>query len=426
MRSDLIARSDEREAGEPGEDEFIRNLQKNLDDLKKSGYSADQALLDLINKEVAAGTSDIPEIDRPAIDWWPLARKLWKYGGVIKRHLEWVYWLCSYRYKITGQLMKAYGQDNGCIDLFTPALIDYDRWVVDGPETNLQFQILLMEKNIRLYGGHVHPFFPFDPWKESLSPESPDGSLYWVKKAIMEHGFIGVKMYPPMGFSAIGNSDHKFYGMTKKQSAKFGQSLDKALWSLYDWCQEHDVPIMVHCNNSQETKEGYGLRADPDYWKGVLSKYKNLRVNLGHFGGLDDRTKSGWPWKIGALMTKYKYVFADVSHYTDIKNVNDQKILMKWLNDPFFRTYPKAKKRIMFGTDWIMLARTEAAEEFFTNFSEAYNAKFTDDDTADFLGGNAADFLGLRSGGKGGKNRDRLEEFYKKHNINHPDWFKRL
>jgi len=47
--------------------------------------------------------------------------------------------------------------------------------------------------------GRIMPFYAVDP-----RPPDPVES---VKKAIESQGFVGVKLYPPMGYKPIGNDD---------------------------------------------------------------------------------------------------------------------------------------------------------------------------------------------------------------------------
>ncbi len=311
------------------------------------------------------------------------------------------------------------------VDLFTPALVDYDRWVDDRARTDLTKQILLMEGNIRLNRGRIHPYFPFDPWRESQAPGTPEGSLYWLKKAVANHGFIGVKLYPPMGYSATENFKHsRFPNGVSIEPAVFGEQLDSALEALYEYCESEEVPILTHCADSNETEEDFGKRADPKYWEMVAEQHRNLRVCLGHFGGLGTLShQNGWAWHVGRLLNdQTKNVYADISHYTKIldddgreKTIDNLRVL--------FSKYPNAMDRILFGTDWIMLARVKNNERFLIEFRDAYEEAFGTEARAKFMGLNAAKFIGLH---QGAKTRERLNTFYKKHDMEEPTWAARV
>src|ERR1700757_633586 len=58
-----------------------------------------------------------------------------------------------------------------------------------------------------LYKGRVHGFVPFCPFREALTSKDgrPGESMQLVMSAIDQYGFIGVKLYPPMGFAAWNN-----------------------------------------------------------------------------------------------------------------------------------------------------------------------------------------------------------------------------
>jgi hypothetical protein len=88
----------------------------------------------------------------------------------------------------------------------------------------------------------------------------------------MNRGFIGVKMYPPMGFLPAGNAkqqidnpntwvkEHLPSWMAKPvtypdgTTKSFGQRLDDQLEALYSWAEHNCVPITVHAEASQEPR----------------------------------------------------------------------------------------------------------------------------------------------------------------------------
>jgi predicted TIM-barrel fold metal-dependent hydrolase len=309
---------------------------------------------------------------------------------------------------------------------FTPALIDYDLWVDNRTKTSLPEQIELMERNIKYHKGKVHAYFPFDPWRESKAPGRNGGSLYWLREAIEKHGFIGAKLYPPMGYSALCNECHTEFPDNSPQPAhEFGSSLDNAMRSLFAYCQTNDIPILTHCANSNETEKNFGERANPDYWERTVrsDEFPKLRVCLGHYGGLKTLSDSpnGWAWKVGRLCNDPdNNVYADISHFGAILESGTREKAMDNL-EKVFNEYPNAMDRIIFGTDWIMLARVKDHKDFLQTFRDAFEKRFGRKNCCKFMGINAARFLGL---GTGQKTRDRLVQFYERNEMEPPSWTK--
>ena len=59
--------------------------------------------------------------------------------------------MTRFRFKIIRRLINTYGEDQGCVDLFTPAQVDLAEWLEDDPNTPQETQVDLMEKTIRLF-----------------------------------------------------------------------------------------------------------------------------------------------------------------------------------------------------------------------------------------------------------------------------------
>jgi predicted TIM-barrel fold metal-dependent hydrolase len=334
----------------------------------------------------------------------------------IARLVRWVGRLQGYRHELISEFFRTYGDERGPVRLVTSSLVDYELWLEgDTPRTPIDLQIPLGARLTAAFPGKIHFFAPFDPRREAKFPNSSKGSFHWVKRAVEDHGFVGVKLYPPMGFAASGNSGLKFKGI--KDSAAFGRDLDAALDRLFSWAEAEEVPLMAHSNLSQEAKHGYGERADPSYWKGALEAHKNLRVNFGHFGGQKNFADSkGWPAQIIQLMKDYPQVYGDVGMF----NMQEGATRREWFNKvrEILTSTPVLGSRLLYGSDWVMLAKEEGAADFLTNFATEL-AKICPVQTAQaVLGGNAAQYLGLR----GGKTEIRLKRFYELQKLPLPIW----
>lgn len=403
--------------GEPDDAQFMGDLREAIQELESSAREEDRNLLLHLEKETGVEKSD-ENLEAFPVD---LAKAIWEGGGVAARYLKWVKLLTKYRYKITERLINTYSTDEEAVDLFTPALIDYDRWVDDRAVTSLPSQIALMEGNIRLHKGRIHPFFPVDPWRAAYTPGPSEGPLTWLRQAVEQHGFVGAKLYPPMGYSAIDNAGHSSFPPNAPDATDvFGARLDEALQALYAYCAGEDIPLLTHCADSNEVQDEFGERAGPAYWERVVQDYPLLRINLGHFGDLDTlSTGDGWAWKVGQLLNESStHVYADVSHHSAILEKEGREKTIENLKRLFDR-YPAAKDRIMFGTDWIMLARVKNHARFLIEFRDAFQYAFGTDVANKFMGLNAVKFLGLRPGDK---TRQRLDLFYARHGIPTPSW----
>jgi len=458
------------------------------------------------------------------------------------------------------------GWDGGRrLRVYTPAMVDYDFWVQDlavarqncsaRPDaqgdacpvistTPLKLQNDVWSKVAAQFAQSgsepivVHPLTAFDPLRyvvetrgRNMNSPPPGSALALVKEAIETQGFVGVKVYPPMGFLPTGNSDMgsrlgEFKREAKRpwgnrardalRSAGFrdddegrevdlqGAALDGALDAFYRYCAAKNVPIMAHTSRSQGTfydNAGWkaaDLAADPILWKPVLDKYPTLRLNMAHAGGPwclgalernDTRfdkaeqnlsrnceldapasifaslggvrrpigTEFGFAsWPIRALQmisaTKdgkplYPNLFADVGDWDQLgERMDDGKLwahakkaaerfalVMRGAGGNVDFNLALIRKKIMYGSDWIVMARSKYAQQYFdvvmrTLAETGVLSRDASDiggmSTQAFAGGNALDFLGLsatadaalRAASPGIKAEDtplgRLQAFY--------------
>lgn len=305
------------------------------------------------------------------------------------------------------------------MSLITPSILDFEK-SLPGKVSRQRDQIDVMEAVqqtiTKSTGIRMHSFVGFDPRREA---ERPGSALANVKYAIMERGFIGVKLYPPMGFKAWGNSNRK---------------IDAALARLYDWCRDNDVPIMAHAEDSIGAGCGYGNFASPKYWKQLLAtnRYDDLRINLAHFGAFDEVIRPGHPTGIMESCDKDKFggppswediigktidhgrhpnLFADLSYLSELVSSDDTKLqedirglLSKWLG-----TYDLEATQLMFGTDWSMMSLEKNYNNYVSKITEQFAlAKVPQEHQQNILWRNAARYLGID---RPGKIRDRLSAY---------------
>lgn len=424
--------------------------------------------------------------------------------------------------------------------IYTPAMIDYDFWVQDlavarndcvprpdvfgdpcaAPATTpLVLQNNVWAKVAGTFAANardpivVHPMTTFDPLRyvyethgRDFDRPPPGSALDLVKRAIETQGFVGVKVYPPMGFLPLknievvdrlsefdrelarpwGNRARDVFwavGLRDKtdpnhEAEMQGAALDGALRALYAYCAAKNVPIMAHTSRTQGTFydnaawKAADLSADPLLWRDVLDVYPNLRLNLAHAGGpwcmgalkrndkdgfdkrethlidrceLDQRASTlatatlrrdrndlppefGYArWPVRALQLAsvmkngkpaYPNLYMDFGDWDQLGERQDDGTLWRHAKQAADRMamiirgaggHPDfnpqiLRKRIMYGSDWIVMGRSRYAETYFnevmrTLIEEGVLAHDAADlggmNPAAFAGGNALDFLGF-------------------------------
>jgi predicted TIM-barrel fold metal-dependent hydrolase len=208
------------------------------------------------------------------------------------------------------------------------------------------------------YRSAVVPFAGVDPRHEDIVEKTI--------RLVEEHGFRGLKLYPPTGF-------HPF---------------DQRLWPLYEYAEQHGVPVLSHCNwpasvqyRGEPTiemrtdpvtgevidldRENLLIRfTDPDSCLPVLERFPGLRFCIAHFGGpaewrkyLDhpwdtetDPAQRSWLSKILDMIRSQRFpnLWTDVSFtlYSDDEYVYLLKVLL---------SEEAVSSRVLFGSDFYVV-----------------------------------------------------------------------
>lgn len=329
------------------------------------------------------------------------------------------------------------------MDLIVPSLVDFDFWLTGADDsataTSLTDQLRVMELLSVVSGGRVHALAPYDPLRDIVTNGA---SLKLVQDHVRLHGFMGVKIYPPMGFGAAGNA-----GVTPNpwkcaqglppitQQNDFPEKLDAAMARLLKWCCDEEVPVMAHTSSSNGQTDDLEKLAGPDHWLSALKDCPSLRIDFGHLGdtslaedGIDHAMEFAKLMGDGA--SPGGHAFADTGYFDDaIDNSDGLSERLKQL----FAKSSTIGSRLMYGTDWLMNCGVPGIDRYRADFeslvaslelslsahSPAYHGF-----AARFFGGNAATFYGLK---KGGKTRARLEAFYAANNIKQaPSWMTKV
>lgn len=339
--------------------------------------------------------------------------------GDARRAVRWAKLYARSRADLPADYRAAVGTDVG---LAIAMMVDLGAGLGDRAETTLRQQVELAEQVSRasMYdalpgaeGLRIHHFAGFDPLHELAARKARDidTPLDVVKDAVTRYGIVGVKVYPQMGWQSSGNVPRP--GL----SADDATALDAIVDELAGWCAEQAVPITAHCNRSNYASQSYDGFGAPDQWLAVLQKHPELHLNLGHFGGAHAAEKDyAWGHAIAAGMARFEHLYADVScHRIDDPGVRDTFLTMLGrLADE-----GPVAERLLFGTDWFMMAINPDPEKFVSTYADAYRHRFGAEAVDRFLTTNALAFLGFTPTTANGQ---RLAERYERFEVPAPAW----
>ncbi len=243
----------------------------------------------------------------------------------------------------------------------------------------------------------VFPFLAVDPRRIGIEQ--------LVREQVIEGEFLGVKLYCPLGYLPS----------------------HPELYPVFKLCIEHDIPITSHTSpgglpsmcdtistlsrkrdGTEKTvifdkskikllQKGDSAQslffANPKNWLEVLEnrELSKLRVNFAHFGGSDNikayadalrkhlpesSMPHNWTTQIINLMERFEHVYADIAYCPDVPLQDIETIIQR---------HPIVKKRLMFGTDFVMIMMTkEGLEEYFKHYA-GINPGLARDNPAAFL-----------------------------------------
>jgi hypothetical protein len=385
----------------------------------------------------------------------------------VARLTRWIAKFNKSRRGLIAELSGNYANTGPQCVLMTPALVDFNTWLDyrDVPGCRLDDQVRVMGAIAKLPGEvRVHGFVGFDPVRamfadaDATDPNNGnqddrfnEGQKFidpfaLINTAIKDHGFLGVKVYPPMGFRATNNNngDISFPGTLKtlagyNDDKAFGNILDAYLNKLYAKCANEGIPILAHGYNSWGSGQDYAGRATPQFWKKVIETHstaeKPLRLCLAHFGRFDadhidspclDRDLFPGTWEVifGNILqadtAKAAHVVTDLSYfaeilYDDLDNRNCAKRLGNLIRK-FIDTYDKNVEHLCYGSDWILLAKEPNHRKYHVRLVQflVNEVGLKPVELARVFFGNAVRFLGLRPGDQ---NYGRLKDFYHLNNI---------
>ncbi|MDZ5636293.1 amidohydrolase family protein [Janthinobacterium sp. GMG1] len=400
--------------------------------------------LEIIDKLPAT----IPDLDKDSPEPLDMLSGDRSVMGVIKFILQ----NFQYRYVNIQQYLRTFNVPGvRMVDLLMPSMVDYSWWISKGKPTatSLETQVQVMEQLSILTGGRMHGFVPFCPLREVAfsKGKSATSSFDLVQRALEEHGFIGVKLYPPMGFAALGNQyiqdaepdfwRRRWLPEWVQNTPDLGKLLDDALRRLYDYCQKHGVPIMAHTGLSNGPSMAFKNLAGSKYWACVLKEFPRLRVNFGHFGDTSIVKDQRAGFSLAEAFAKEmnasgpgEFAYADAGFFTEV--ISDQPELKADLQKLYNLTAPKGSaslaNRFLYGTDWEMSLTASSIGSYLSDFMKLFkeleelpslSGETVTTLSNKFFGDNAVRYAGLS---RGGETRLRLQAFYDKHGVKPPAW----
>lgn len=332
------------------------------------------------------------------------------------------------------RLFESYSTDRDAfgIDAYFVDMLDFNYWLgaARGPSC-MRDEIALTEQLAIAAGGGILPIAPYNPWTDLVRK---DESFNAVVAAVTTRGFVGVKIYPAMGYLPYGNADCPSPpGARWPDIPMPGAAIDAKLKRLYVWCRDNAVPVMAHGSSSNGANKAANQLGAPEHWRKALTKVPGLRVHIGHFGGDGDETcKAGLDWTRGfaALMQESigANLYADLAYWDKIAIPEPACPAATLLGELLMQPLGNGAHvydRAMYGTDWYMPTLLEFAQGYPQVVARFLrNIKRAPADLADRVyAGNAIKLYGLR---RQEPNRMRLEKYYRDHAIPTPAWFAKV
>ncbi|MFK3779556.1 amidohydrolase family protein [Agrobacterium sp. NPDC089420] len=362
------------------------------------------------------------------LDTTRLATKSFSRLDQIGAYLRWIPLFRLYRHKLVARLIEDQVKQGRDPLLLAPATVDFDHWLnekVDRSPLPDQAKLMgLLAK--RKDGPLIHAYFGFDPLREIYHRAgNPTFSpMKEFKRALNNHGFLGAKLYPPMGFSASGNKPPYPFSVKKDLGIDPSTRLNNVLGELYAFCEDEGVPILAHANASNGAGPDYNARADVAFWLPVFKSRPKLRVCLAHFGhfAIGDASKDraqSWEWRFGSYIRDNPDapVYADLSFFSELLNADSRQ--RSQLADDFnswTEEFDRDADHLVFGTDWLMLgmhpgygAYIPTVERFLVE-----DCKWPEHKLSKVFTTNALRFMGLQ---RGDKTLGRLEDFYRRNSL---------
>jgi len=273
--------------------------------------------------------------------------------------LAFVGYMLSHRWMNLQEYSQAYSAAPEAfgVDHVLGALVDFDRWLNCPPRSSQEDQIKLHQLLSNVYGGYMRPLVAYNPWTDFVQGGKATDR---VVDAVNNRGFVGVKIYPPNGFRPYGNTEAPVVGTPGAPSAS---DLDKVLERFWDACVELKVPVMAHTGETMGSDDAHDTLGGPQGWDALYTRFHGRAApiaNAGHFGG-DESAKNQWTGMLADLMSQPDgaTLYGDLGYWSGLRCEDPGG---KACRDARARleaavAKPGVSKRVMYGSDWLMLSR---------------------------------------------------------------------
>lgn len=336
--------------------------------------------------------------------------------------IAWAFRMTHTRSAHVREYLKAIDSDQTDTTLLINLLVDYDQWLGEHPKhgSGQPEQVAFWTSYARaaVRRVRIETFAGYDPLRHAEDSFGTGDTYFkelqtWVlAPPEATHRVSGFKLYPPMGFNVSANSGlpvgaHRAADVVRKRwhdkgwdITELGAKLDSALDTFFDFCGDHDIPMLAHARASNGAFETAEQNADPAYWYKRALKVnetnpsRKLRACLGHYRG--DLNANGCIADILKLNLDNKAnLYFDIAFDDEIigNPSNADRLLADIAK---LCTDPKAADYFMFGSDCIMLGQIPHADRYLKTLVAAIDSSpFWRGKKAQLLGDNLRHFLKL-------------------------------
>ena len=341
------------------------------------------------------------------------------------RIIEFMGHMLSYRWMSLRNYQIKYTENEEAfgIDGVFASLVDFDYFLNTPSNSSRQDQMKLHSLLSLLSGGYMIPIISYNPWTDINNSEA---SFNLVVNAINNYGFIGVKIYPPVGFFPYGNSDADMQVNSKYPRPDL-KNLDLSLDKMFSWCAENSIPVMAHTEESMGRDDISDEFPKTKGWNKLIDHLatKSLHpvINTAHFGGdfaKDKRKPNTWTTDFALIAKSEPYFYGDLGYWNSLTlDCTDARgecgIAMGRITSALHAN-PDIINRVMYGTDWFMLSKETNWEQYPT----AIFATLSDNFPANkFFYQNAINCFGFT---KDGSNYRKIKERFSRLSGGIPNW----
>ncbi|MGJ9418703.1 hypothetical protein ACHAC9_13190 [Massilia sp. CMS3.1] len=257
------------------------------------------------------------------------------------------------------------------IDAVFGAMVNFDA-LYDNARSPFADQLKLHALLSGMSKGYLLPLAAYNP---KADMDSGGKMLADVLDALANKGFIGVKIYPPVGFYPYGNVEFgKGHGKDFMMTAR---QFDEHMLSLFRECGKLGAPVMAHANKSMGRSKAWDNGNKPEGWialaKQMALDQQTPIVNLGHFAG-DEKFDDDWQPKYASLLTDpgTSKMYADLGNWKHLRGCTaDSGCAALERLKATIASYPGVEKKLMYGSDWFMMIKSSNWQDYAGDLARA-------------------------------------------------------